>query len=169
MNGKLEFELPVRPLTAAEFAPFGEVIETGGAEHFTINQGTTERYHDLAKVDVGEGGGVPLISIFRSRPRPVPIIIELMERHPLGSQAFVPLSPRPFLAVVARHGEAIAAGDLRAFITNGRQGVSYNRNVWHHPVLALGEISDFLVIDRGGSGENLQEFNLRDSIIRINV
>lgn len=150
--------LEVAPLTAAVFAPFGDVIETQGRDHYTINEGTTERYHDLANIDVGEGDGQPLVSIFQATPRPVPITIKMMERHPLGSQAFMPLSVQPYLVVVAGPGDEVDAGTLKAFITNGRQGVNYAKNTWHHPVLALSEVCDFLVIDRGGPGDNLQEY-----------
>ena len=153
-----QITLTPRPLTKADFAPFGDVIETAGSEHFTINSGTTERFHDLAAVDVLADGGRPLLSIFRGQPRSFPLTIAMMERHPLASQAFVPLSDRPFLVVV---GEPSASPDprgLQAFITNGSQGVNYRRGVWHHPLLVIGEQADFLVVDRGGSGENCDEY-----------
>lgn len=145
------------PLTKADFAPFGDVIEVAGSEHFTINDGTTERFHDLAAIDVLEAGGRPLLSIFRGRPRRFPLAIEMMERHPLASQAFVPLSDRPFLVVVDEPGVAPDPRRLRAFVTDGRQGVNYRRGVWHHPLLVIGEDADFLVVDRGGPGENCDE------------
>ena len=98
--------LPVEPLTRAAFAPFGDVIETAGARHYPINEGTTERFHDLARVDVAAEGGRPLINIFRTLPAPLPIRLRMMERHPLGSQAFVPLDGADFLVVVAPPGAA---------------------------------------------------------------
>ena len=158
-------ELPVLPLSKEGFAHFGEVIETGGARHFTINDGTSERFHDLARIDVADGSGHPLISIFRATPRPVPIEIRLMERHPLGTQAFMPLSAQPFLVVVARARDTVARESLVAFLVPRGTGISYAKNVWHHPVLALNEVSDFLVVDRGGAGDNLEEFHLDDGII----
>ncbi|MFX8813062.1 ureidoglycolate lyase, partial [Acinetobacter baumannii] len=91
------------------------------------------------------------------RPWFPPIRLRVMERHPLGSQAFVPMCGDPFLVVVAPPGPAPAPADLRAFVTNGRQGVNYARGTWHHPLLALDRISDFLVVDRGGDGRNLDE------------
>lgn len=156
-------KLTARPLNADAFAPYGEVIETTGSKPLVINEGFTERFHDLARVDVAAEGGHPLISIFRSRPRPTPLTITTMERHPLGSQAFVPLSSAPFLVLVAPADRpAPTADDLELFVSSGEQGVNYRRNVWHHYCLALETESDFLVVDRGGPGNNLEEFRLPD-------
>ena len=150
--------LPVAPLTRAAFEPFGDVIEADGAERFEINNGSTTRFHDLARVDVAAEGGHALVNIFRARPLPMPLTIAMMEKHPLGSQAFVPLEAAPFLVVVAPPGDAVAPADLRAFLARAGQGVNYAPGVWHHPVIALGRETDFLVIDRGGPGDNLAEF-----------
>ena len=159
--------VPVVPLTRDAFAAFGEVIETEGSNHYTINSGFAERYHDLAHVDVLENSGKPLISIFHALPRSQPIHIEGMERHPLSSQAFMPLSPISFLVVVAAPTEELQPEHLRAFITNGRQGVNYRRGIWHRALLALQEPCDFLVIDRGGEEENCDEitFSGRDIVL----
>ena len=162
--------LPVEPLSAAAFAPFGAVIQTDGAERIMINEGTTTRFHDLAEVDVesdgGAGGGRPILSIFRATRRPDPIAIRMMERHPLGSQAFMPLAAHDWLVVVAPTDADDSAPDfeaLRCFRVPGDVGVSYARNVWHHPLLILQPEQDFLIIDRAGpAGEdtsaNLQEY-----------
>ncbi len=157
--------LKPRLLTREAFAPFGDVIETEGSRHYTINDGTTERFHDLARVDVAAEAGRPLINIFRAQPLEMPLRIEMMERHPLSSQAFVPLSAAPFLVLVAPPGETVGPEDLVAFITNGKQGVNYHRGVWHHPVLALQPDSDFLVVDRGGEGANYDEVTFEDAVI----
>ncbi len=151
---------PLRPLplTAAAFAPFGEVIGVEGARHFPINGGTTERYHDLACIEPGAGGRA-IVSIFRGQPRRFPLAIDLLERHPLGSQAFVPLQGRPYLVVVAAPG-AQGPGPLRAFLARGDQGVNYRPGTWHFPLIAVGEVSDFLVIDRQGEGGNCDEVRL---------
>ncbi|MES2530751.1 MAG: ureidoglycolate lyase [Pseudomonadota bacterium] len=151
------------PLTAAAFAPFGDVIELAGARQIPINAGTTTRFHDLATVDVLAAGGRTLINLFRALPRAEPVQLSLMERHPLGSQAFVPLADAPYLVVVAEDDNG-RPGELRAFISNGWQGVNYARNVWHHPLLALGEVRDFIVVDRGGEGVNLEEFPLEEAV-----
>src|SRR5574337_300338 len=96
--------LAVESLTREAFAPFGEVIEASDAvRHFTINGGNTERYHDLAEIDAGADGKV-IVSIFRGQPRALPFRVEMMERHPLASQAFIPMSGRSYLVVVARSG-----------------------------------------------------------------
>ncbi|GGB98831.1 ureidoglycolate lyase [Marinobacterium zhoushanense] len=153
-----------QPLTRENFAPFGEVIETSGSRHFAINGGTTERFHDLAHVDVSESGGRPLISIFRTQPVKRPLTVRLMERHPLASQAFIPLCRSPFLVLVAPAGDTLTAADLQLFQTNGHQGVNYRRNVWHHPVLALASNQEFLVVDRGGEGKNCDEYLLSEEI-----
>jgi ureidoglycolate lyase len=156
-------KLEIEPLTRAAFAPFGEVIETEGAVHFPINEGTAERFHDLARIDVGSGGGRPVVSIFISQPRPRPITIRMMERHPLGSQAFIPLQNQQYLVVVGE-GKVRQPRSLRAFLAKGPQGVNYHRNVWHHPLLVLERDSRFLVIDRGGDGENLEEASLSEPV-----
>lgn len=164
---QMMIELAAAPLTRDAFADFGDVIETHGHEPLIINEGTTQRFHDLAKVDVLDAGGAPLISIFRATPRPLPIAIKLMERHPHGSQAFMPLSDQPFLVVVAGAGDVIEPENLKAFVTNGAQGVSYAKNVWHHPILALGQVSDFLVVDRGPTNDNLQEYFFVDQDVIV--
>ncbi|HXH01935.1 MAG TPA: ureidoglycolate lyase [Candidatus Competibacteraceae bacterium] len=157
--------LCTEPLTREAFAPFGDVIETEGRDAFLINWGRTQRFHDLARVEIEGPDARPLINIFRSQPWALPVEIRMLERHPLGSQAFMPLSEEPFLVVVAPPGETFSAADIRAFLTNGRQGVNYARGTWHHPVLALNRMSDFLVVDRGGPGHNCDERELTEPVL----
>ncbi|KON80787.1 ureidoglycolate lyase [Azoarcus sp. PA01] len=153
------------PLTREAFAPFGDVIEAGDAvRHFPINGGNTMRYHDLAKIEPGADGHA-ILSIFRGQPRALPFAVQMMERHPLGSQAFVPMSGRPYLVVVAAAGQAPSAQSLRVFRARGDQGVNYARGVWHHPLLALDAVSDFIVIDRAGPGDNCDEVALADTVL----
>ena len=102
-------------LTGAAFEPFGQVIESAGNEHFMINADTCRRYDDLAVLDLMEGGGRPCVSIFRARPRTLPLHLGMLERHPLSSQAFIPLHPARFLVVVAPPGESVELDSLRAF------------------------------------------------------
>jgi ureidoglycolate lyase len=151
--------LKIEPLTREAFAEFGDVIELDGARHYPINLGTTERYHDLARVDTGDEGGRTLISVFRGQPRILPFEITMMERHPLGSQAFIPVHQRPYLVVVAPAGD-LDPDRLRAFVTRGWQGINLAKGVWHHPLIACAEVSDFVVVDRGGGGKNLDEQTL---------
>lgn len=149
-------ELTPAPLTKERFARFGEVIEIAGAERILINEGTTERFHALAKLDIENEGGEPILSVFRATARPAPIKIAMMERHPLGSQAFYPLQKAAWLVVVSA-AETPAPENLEAFLARGDQGVQYARNVWHHPLLIIEPAQDFLVADRQGTGENLEE------------
>jgi ureidoglycolate lyase len=161
----LATRLTIEPLTAEAFWPFGDVIEASdAARHFTINEGFAERYHDLAPVDTATEGGRTLVSIFKARPRSFPMAITVMERHPLGSQAFVALSSSPFLVVVAAPGAAPRPKDIRCFLVAARQGVNYARGTWHHPLIAIDAPGDFLVIDRGGPAEpgNCDEIALND-------
>ena len=151
--------LAIEPLTREAFAPFGDVIELEGAKQIPINLGTTIRFHDLAKVDVTDEGGRTLVNLFRGQPRALPFEVKMLERHPLGSQAFIPLNDKPYLVVVAPAGE-LDESKVRAFVTSGWQGVNYAKGVWHHPLLSLGEVSDFVVVDRGGDGVNLNEQDL---------
>ncbi len=146
--------LVLESLTRAAFAPFGDVIELAGARRFPINGGSTERFHDLATIDVGDAGGRPLVNLFRGQPRDWPITVAMMERHPLGSQAFVPLATTGRYAVVVAPAGELDPARLRAFLAEGWQGVNYAKGVWHHPLLALDAISDFVVVDRGGNGES---------------
>ena len=149
--------LSVEPLTIEAFEPFGDVIEPDNAREIRlINGGTTTRFHDLATIDVTAEGGRPLVNIFRGKPFSLPVEIAMMERHPLGSQAFVPLHDRPFLIVVAPD-DGGKPGRPVAFVARGGQGVNYAKNTWHHPLVSLDVMSDFLVIDRGGDGVNLEE------------
>ena len=150
-------KLEIRPLTQEAFAPFGTVIEANPASMRYINGGTTERYHALAEAEaVGEDAKV-IINLFRGSPRAFPYVVDMMERHPFGSQSFSPLDDRPWLVVVAQDVDG-QPGRPEVFRAGGRQGVNYRRNVWHHPLIAIGAVSDFLVVDRLGGGVNLEEF-----------
>ncbi|MGB1871006.1 MAG: ureidoglycolate lyase [Candidatus Puniceispirillaceae bacterium] len=158
-------DLPVERLSAAAFAPFGQVIQTDGAERIMINEGTTTRFHELAGVDVATGDGLPILSIFRGTRRPDPIAIRMMERHPLGSQAFMPLAAHDWLVVVAPANADDSAPDfdrLRCFRAPGNVGVSYARNIWHHPLLVLQPEQDFLIIDRAGPDGEDRSANLQE-------
>lgn len=146
--------LHAEPLTNDAFAPFGQVIQASeSAQRLIINDGNTERFHDLATLEPGAGGRI-IVSLFRARPRTLPFTITMMERHPHASQAFIPQSGRPWLVVVAPAGRPPHASALRLFSCRGDQGINYAPGVWHHPILALDAVSDFIVLDREGPGEN---------------
>ena len=156
-------ELTPEPLTAEAFAPFGDVIEASErAEIMPINYGWTTRFNDLAAVDTADQGGRTIVSLFRSKPLE-PLVLKIFERHPLGSQAFVPMQGRPYLVAVAPGGE-FDVSRVRVFRAQPSQGVNYAKGVWHHFLLALEAESDFIVIDRDGAiGENLDEVELAEA------
>ena len=146
----------IQPLTREAFAPFGQVIERDGAPNFPINAGKCTRYHDLAKIETTGEQARPMISLLRGEPYALPLELGMVERHPLGSQAFVPLTDFPFLVVVAEETEG-GPGEPIAFRTAPGQGVNIDRNVWHGILTPLDGVSDFAVVDRGGEGVNLEE------------
>ena len=150
--------ITIEPLTRATFAPFGQVIELDGAQHYPINRGMVERYHDLARIELGGPDPRPLLSLMRGWPFVLLLFLVLVERHPLGSQAFYPLSAHPFLVVVAPD-QSGGPGTPRAFLTAPGQGVNLAINTWHGVLTPLEAESDFLVVDRGGVGNNLEEFH----------
>lgn len=161
------------PLNAEAFAPYGEVLSDKTArETRLINDGYTTRFHDMAAVDTLAEGGRPGLSLFRSTPLARPIQIRRMECHPVASQAFMPLSPRPYLVVVAPDAPGTSKTpdweQLEVFLAVG-QGVSYRAGTWHHFSLALEAVSDFLVIDRLKDGEadsvNLIEIDAPEPIV----
>lgn len=152
--------LPLLPLTEAAFAPFGDVIQTEGRNHFPINAGKVQRFHDLAGIDVLEADGKPGISLFVAQPYDMPLDLVYLERHPLSSQAFIPLDDRPFVVIVAPAGEKPSLANMRGFVTDGQQGVNYARGVWHHVLIAVGRQQTFAIVDRIGSGPNCDRFDL---------
>jgi ureidoglycolate lyase len=148
-------EIVAEPLTADAFAPFGDVLEAIGDPDRMINRGLCGRWHDRARVDFGPGGRAG-VSIFRAQPRSLPYALDLVERHPLGSQAFVPMSLNAFLVIVApdAHGRP---GQPRAFLTTPGQAVNLLRGTWHGVLTPLHDPGLFAVIDRIGKGANLEE------------
>ncbi len=161
--------LKAEPLTSERFAPFGDVIETSRKQSVAMNSARFERFDNLCNVDMSDDGPVA-VSIARCRtPTSLPLRLDMVERHPLGSQAFVPLTPCTMVLVVAPPGESVDAGDLRAFVTNGRQGVNYHRGTWHMPLISFSEGSEYLVIDRGGSEPNCEQHSFAEAILLEDV
>lgn len=142
------------PLTAAAFAPFGEVLDASG-EFRLINEGLCHRHHDRAQIDTGDAP--PGISIFNAQARALPYKFTLVERHPEGSQAFVPMTQNPFLVIVAPDMGGFPGTPL-AFVTNGAQGINLRRGTWHGVLTPLVAPGLFAVIDRIGTTPNLQEY-----------
>ena len=140
-----------RPLTVEAFAPFGDVIERGRGEARLINEGLCTRWHDQARPEA-EGGAVT-ISVFEAQPRALPYVLTLIERHPLGTQAFLPLTAHPFLVTVSDGPEA----EPLAFLTAPHQGIQLRRGTWHGVLTPLHAPGLFAVVDRAGPGANLEE------------
>lgn len=145
------------PLTVEGFAPFGRVISCDAAAGVSINDGHAQRFDALAAAEVGDGEAV--LSIFRGTPWPTPTRICMLERHPRGSQAFVPMECHAWLVVVAERPEPSAC---RAFRARGDQGIQIATAVWHHPLLVLQPVHHFLVVDRRGPGDNLEEVHFAE-------
>jgi len=150
------------PLTAAAFAPFGDVLDATGAPDRMINAGLCARFHDRATLHFGTGRAG--ISIFQADPRALPYRFDLVERHPDGSQAFIPMSHHPFLIIVApdAHGPP---GRPRAFLTTPGQGINFHRGTWHGVLTPLHGPGLFAVIDRIGDGANLEEYRYPSPIM----
>ncbi|MBU3028525.1 ureidoglycolate lyase [Paracoccus marinaquae] len=147
----------VEPITAEAFAPYGEVLAPKAAADKMINEGRCERHHALATVE--RHGGEAIISIFRSEPVSLPYACTLLERHPLGSQAFMPMGPDQWLSVVAPD-EGGKPGEPRAFLVPAGTGVNLRAGVWHGVLTPLDRPADFLVVDRAGEGANLEEVRI---------
>ncbi len=165
-----KYQLKPVALTAQAFAPFGDVIEVTGQARagvsghmpIIINDGNTERYDSLGHVQLDNVTDTAVFNIFRAQPRAISTTkamrIEIMERHPLGSQSFHPLSGEDYLVLVGDAEETLLPQHLHLFLASGTQGINYHKNTWHHPILGLNKVCDFLVVDRKGSGNNCEEF-----------
>ena len=144
-------QIRTEPLTADAFAPFGEVLEATG-DYRLINAGLCRRHHDRAQLDFGPQGRAG-ISIFKAELRALPYEFDLIERHPDGSQAFLPMSADPFLVIVSDGPDATP----RAFLTDGAQGINLRRGTWHGVLTPLSGPGLFAVVDRIGATPNLEE------------
>lgn len=143
------------PLTPESFAPFGDLMAATGAPDRLINQGFCGRYHDRAQLDFGPDGRAGL-SIFKAIPRSFPYLLDLVERHPDGSQAFIPMTADPFLVITAPDQDG-TPGTPRAFLTDGSQAINFHRGTWHGVLTPLAAPGLFAVVDRIGPTANLQE------------
>jgi len=153
-----QITLKVEPLTQDDFAPYGDVIESAGRDSVPMNAGMAQRFHAVAKVDVTGEEAQGIISVIEAKLFEMPESVTFVERHALGSQAFIPLDETPFLVVVAPPTEKVDLSKMRAFITNGRQGINYHRGTWHHVLLTPFAAMRFICVDRAGKGNNCDEF-----------
>jgi len=153
------------PLTGDRFAPYGDVVEAAIDKSEAMNAARFQRFDDLCGIDIAEGSHVA-VSIARCRTATaLPLRLEMMERHPLGSQAFIPLQHAKMVIVVGPPGESIETGALRAFVTNGRQGFNYHRGTWHMPLIAFEPGQEFLIVDRAATEPNCEEYVLDDVVM----
>lgn len=157
--------LTLEPLTREAFAPYGDVIEVSGEPDKLINQGMCGRFHDLAKLDFGSGRAG--ISLFDAQARHFPYTLDMMERHPEGSQAFIPLSGVPMIISVAKDNSG-KPGQPRAFLSEPHQSINIHRNTWHGVLAPVEREGQYIVIDRIGDTPNLEEYYFQDSYI-VNV
>jgi ureidoglycolate lyase len=166
-------QITAEPLTKAAFSAFGDVIERDPDSCFETNDGEVLRHHDLADVQVTAEDGRPVISLFQVlTPATLPFRLRLMERHPISSQAFIPLDRSQFLVVVAPADAQPVFSTLRGFIAQDGQGINLHVGVWHHPLIAL-NASDFLVVDRTAKGtafdQDYEEVSLEESDIVLTL
>lgn len=143
------------PLTPEAFAQFGDVLDCAGPPDRLINAGLCGRYHDRARLDFGDGCAG--ISLFDAVPRELPYVFDLVERHPFGSQAFLPMTQNPFLVIVAPDRSGTPATP-RAFLTSPGQGINLHPGTWHGVLTPLHAPGLFAVVDRIGDGANLEEY-----------
>ena len=152
------------PITTENFSKFGDMIATENIKPLEINNGYAKRFDEVAKLDTSNENGETVISIFSALKRSFPMKVDMMEKHPLGSQAFIPMKETTFLTFVAPEGEKPNLEKVECFIVPKGKGVNYKAGVWHFPLIST-EDMDFLVVDRKGSGDNLIIENLENEEI----
>ena len=155
-----------KPINKENFKKFGDMITTDDIKPLEINDGYAKRYDGIANLDANKDGGESIISIFSALKRSFPMKVDMMEKHPLGSQAFIPMKETTFLALVAPEGDKPDLNKVEAFIIPNGIGVNYNAGIWHFPLIAT-ENMDFLVVDRKGNGNNLILHNLNKENITL--
>lgn len=152
------------PLTVAAFAPYGEVLAPDETKAVLINAGTCMRFADLSRVDT-DAAGQASISVFRAAAADLPLSLTMFERHPHGSQAFVPLRDACCCIIVTTGTNTPDLADVQAFVTPAGTGFNLRRNVWHCPLVALDRKGEFLVVDRTGPGDNLETFPFKQELV----
>ena len=155
-----------KPITKENFSKFGDMITTENIKPIEINNGYAKRFDAIAKIDTSNNNGETTISIFSALKRSFPMKVDMMEKHPLGSQAFIPMKETTFLTLVAPEGEKLEIDKIESFIVPKGKGVNYKTGIWHFPLIST-EDMDFLVVDRKGSGENLIIENLNQEEILL--
>jgi ureidoglycolate lyase len=149
-----------KKISKKNFKQFGDLIDIKKKRSININNGYAKRFDNLGNIDVSRLKGSAIMSIFVARRRSFPMNIEMMEKHPLGSQAFIPMSNTSFLIFVAPKGEKPNINKIESFIVPKQTGVNYRPGIWHFPLISLKNMN-FLVIDRKGKGNNLIIHNFK--------
>ncbi len=155
--------LEIEPLSAGAFAAYGDVIEFDDRSSYPINDGMADRFHALAAVEAGGDDARAVISLVASRKYGMPRRVDHLEHHPYGSQAFIPLDAIPFVVVVGTAGPAPEPGMLRAFVTNGRQGINYRAGTWHHVLLTPFAAMSFVCVDRDAPESNCVDYHIPEA------
>ena len=146
----------IRPvkISRSNFGSYGDLISTDDINPMNINEGYAKRFDNLANLDTSKDSGKTIVSIFSALKRTFPMKIHMMEKHPLGTQAFIPMKETTFLAFVAPSGESPEIDKIQSFVIPPKRGINYKPGIWHFPLISTENIN-FLVIDRKGSGDNL--------------
>ena len=154
-------------ITKKNFAKFGELINTKKGNPININNRYAKRFHDLININTDKKKGKTIVSIFKAKKRKFPMRVNMMEKHPLGSQAFVPMEDSSFLVFVAPKGEKPNIEKIKSFIVPKQNGVNYKPGIWHFPLISTKNMN-FLVIDRKGVGNNLviHKFNKEKILLK---
>ena len=155
-----------KKITKENFAKFGELITTDDIKPISINDGYAKRFDGIANLDISKDNGEATISIFSALKRTFPMNIDMMEQHPLGSQAFIPMKETTFLAFVAPEGDKPDLNKVESFVIPKGIGVNYNPGIWHFPLIST-EDMNFLVVDRLGDGDNLVLHDLNKENITL--
>ncbi|XOB62259.1 ureidoglycolate lyase [Campylobacterota bacterium DY0563] len=169
----MKIEIKPKPLTREAFKKFGEVIEKEGRDSMMINRGSAEKFYEICNMDTNEKGGVTTLHIYVGNKREFPLLIDMLEKHPLFSQTFIPRSKEPFYCAVALGGREPDLSTLEIFETNGDQGVHYNKGVWHFPLICIKDKEEFIVLDRAETNKDEKliveqiEYNMKDEEIYL--
>ena len=157
--------IKAKNITKKNFSKFGQLIDTSKKNPISINDGYAKRFDDLINIDTSKKKGKAIISIFKAKKRRFPIKIDMMEKHPLGSQAFIPMEDTNFLVFVAPRGDKPDINKIQSFLVPKQTGVNYKAGIWHFPLIALKNIN-YLIVDRKGKEKNLVIYKFKkDKII----
>ena len=162
----MEVVIKPKKITKENFAKFGDVISIQNIKPMDINNGYAKRFNNLADINISKNNGTAIVSIFSALKRSFPMKIDMMEKHPLGSQAFIPMKETNFIAFVAPLGDKPEISKIESFIVSPGIGINYKPGIWHFPLIST-ENMNFLVVDRKGAGDNLIIYNFEKEKIII--